>query len=169
MTRRLRYLVAVCVTLGLAGGVARLSVLWGGYAADAGQLTIDIRLTRNIATQCREYTADELRTIPAHMRTAQHCDRTAVPYRRRIVIDGVEADAVTLLAPGGRTDRPLIDTTRWPVTPGVHQVDIRCAPDAASSAATTPTYALARDIVVGAGRIVFVTLDEDAGTFVISE
>jgi len=152
-----------------------------GEAPEEGVLRLAWRTIGARVQVCRDYTAEEKATIPAHMRREQLCVQSLLPYRLTATVDGRTLLAHTVRPAGVRDDRPLFVQEDLTLAPGEHRVSVRFEPappeqvdDPALAAATeraaqqATTYALERPLYIAAGRIVMVTLEERAGEFAVA-
>lgn len=120
--------VAVVMTIALLWGLARVAA-WPVHAQDAyAQLRLLWRVEKGTATRCRAYTADELATIPLHMRQAEHCESTRIPYHLTVTIDDALRLEKALQPTGARSDHIVAVFEELVMIPGRHHVAVRCAP-----------------------------------------
>jgi hypothetical protein len=172
----------------LAGAAAALAIVLGGALASRAQIGqppshAELRLALRAASArlevCRDRTAQELATLPAHLRQLQDCDEQAIDYRLAVQIDDQPGSDRLVSHSGVRHTRPLAIESAMKVTPGRHRVRVAFEPvrpagfddapvddDAAALRLLTafrglPSPRLDQAIDFAAGRAVLVTLDED--------
>lgn len=122
----LRHLPAmILVTAALAWGLAAgAGAPVASHGADDGVLRLSWSAHPERIETCRERTAEELATRPAHMRQALECEGTAATYRLEVHVDGVLLDSTVVLGSGIRNDRPIFLLRDYAVAPGTHQVRV---------------------------------------------
>lgn len=151
--------------------VAWLGQIPFGKAGEDAVIRLALRATRAKTEICRTRSEAELEALPIHMRQAEICEEVAPAYRLALDV-GEQRLLEERIEPGGlRGDRPLIVDRQVTVGPGRRSVAITLAPlldpsdvDAvANASAALPSYALERELILEAGRITLVTLDDSSG------
>lgn len=155
----LRALLATAIILMV---IAKLSFIWTGSAKSQGQLIVTGRLTKNILKTCRDYTQEEFKKIPIHMRQAQLCEQAAVSYFLNLSLDGKTVSEGTLNPQSSSGDHPTNFQKILSLEQGVYQLKISLVPEPVNEK-KLKSYYLKSQIVIESGKRIFVTLDEDAG------
>lgn len=120
-------LAAALVTLALLGlGAGNRIVL--GAAKETALLRVAWRIPSPKVERCRPPTADERRRIPAHLSAPDLCERTAVAYTLRVVLDGETRVEKAVAPAGSEANGPLLVDFEWPVSQGPHTLHIRFMP-----------------------------------------
>lgn len=177
--RRLPVMILVTAVLawGLAAGAgAPVS----SHGAEAGVLRLSWSAHPERIETCRERTAEELASRPAHMRQALECEGTAATYVLEVRVDGALLDRAVVLGSGVRNDRPIFLLRDYAVAPGTHQVrvtftrreeteesereeaDGRDAPARESARSVAPFLELDAAVRFAPGEVALVTYRGDA-------
>ncbi len=159
------------VTAVLLAGVVVAGQIPFGKPSDKAVARLALRTVHTRLEVCRDRTAEELATLPTHMRQPRVCEGISPTYRLVLEVDGREVLTAEADAGGARGDRPLIVDEEVEVDPGYRQLRVSMAPvqtnaalDEASSAAWAeiPRYGLEQSVELTAGHITLVVLDQDA-------
>ena len=173
----LQLLLTVVVGGGIAAA-AGTSVPWHGSDTSALRLSWSAHPER-IET-CRERTAEELASRPAHMRQPLECAGAAATYLLTVLLDGQLLDSAVVRGSGIRNDRPIFLLREYPVPPGSHQLAVSFsrreqvdslqsgtpndstgpAPSRATVGAMAPHVELTSSLHAAAGTVALVTLQE---------
>lgn len=117
--------VAAALAVGFTVGTAWLSRLPVGFSGeDEAILRLSWRMAGFEVESCRTRSAEELEALPVHMRTAEECVGTVVPYLLRAEVDGRVVVEDTVRAPGARADRPISVLDDLPLGPGRYEVAV---------------------------------------------
>lgn len=114
--------VAVAATVAIAW-LSRLPVTLAG--PDEALLRLSWRMSAIDAEACRKRSPEELERLPVHMRSPVECSGGAASYDLRVRVDGREALRDTVHPAGARGDRPISLLRDLPLSPGVHDVQVR--------------------------------------------
>ncbi|MDP3910215.1 MAG: hypothetical protein Q8Q14_07465 [Gemmatimonadales bacterium] len=172
MTRRVLGILLLAVA-----GVSLAILSEAPYAATPPNRAL-IRLSWRAYSEqvqaCRRLTPEELERLPIHMRQEEVCERTILPYRLLVSIDGTAVTNILVRSGGAREDRPLYVFHELPVAPGPHRLTIRFeregegeTRDAAEpipereARETPPRLALDEVVVLGDRAVIVVTYDEE--------
>ncbi len=184
MKKILHLLTGLLATIMLAILLFRLGYIWTGQDYVNGQLTIMARITKNVVKTCHPYTADELKTIPLHMRRTEKCEPTAFPYHLTLSLNEKMEYEETIKPQSIRGDHPMNLQKKIPLHPGNYQMQISLTPsdtwkDFVTQKKTAglnidmlrelQSYSHEQNINIEAGKIIFMVLDEDAGQFIFSK
>ncbi len=152
-------------TVGLAVGalvcfavVAGSQVPWVASASDEAIVRLSWRAVLPTVEDCRPPTDEDLRGIPPHMRPAEVCSGSPVPFRLEFTLDGQRLIDERVAGSGARGDRPMYVFEEFSVEPGVHRVDLTFAPDTAETARAPGTH-LVRELRIGSREVVLLTRD----------
>lgn len=123
---------------------------------------------------CRRLTAEELDRLPQHMRQEEVCERTILPYRLRVSIDGAPVTNLLVRAGGAREDRPLYVFHELPVAPGSHRLTVTFEREGDGDTRdqdepmpeheareTPPRLSFDDDVVLAERAVMVVTFDEE--------
>ncbi|MDX1643414.1 MAG: hypothetical protein R3244_03545 [Thermoanaerobaculia bacterium] len=151
-------------------------VPWGSSTGEA-VLRLALRTVHGKVEVCRERSAEELATLPQHMRQEEVCDSYPVSYRLRVELDGrLLADET--IEPGGlRRDRPHNVDREFTVDSGVSRLVVsfrpetpdagipgKEAPEVEAELAALPRYEMAREVRLAPDRVTLVYLDDASGS-----
>jgi ferredoxin len=153
--------IRVCAGLGLALALSAAGRATWSEGRSGGFLRLSFRLSGQAAKNCRERSAEELKALPQHMRTAQICEQKMLAYRLGLTVDGRPAlDRV--VEPGGlHSDRPIYVEDELPLEPGSHTINVSFAPADSVAGASSVSLGLEKEIKIRAGRAVLVHLSAD--------
>lgn len=179
MNRLLRGAVAALGAAAALAGVRLGSFASYGAATDArAVIRLAWRARGERVRECRHRTPAELQRLPPHMRQEEVCAGRILPYRLVVELDGVAAVDDVIHGAGAREDRPLYVSRDLPVPPGAHRLVVsfaresRAAGDSANTTGGLSTPArltLDTTVVVGSGRVVLVTYDEEREQLVVRD
>jgi hypothetical protein len=123
------------VVLGVAFTFALVALSRVPYAIERNGDAL-IRLSWRTATafveECRVVAAEELETLPLHMRRERICEGRLLPYRLLVEHDGAVVLERLVHGAGARQDRPLSVFEELRVPAGVHRVRVRWLPERAA-------------------------------------
>lgn len=94
--------------------------------AETPQLVVSFSLAGEASEQCREVSAEELASQPAHMRQTEICERRRQPVRLRVWVDGDEIHSGSYEPSGLSGDNTTVAVERFDV-PGTGEHDIEIA------------------------------------------
>lgn len=163
MKKIIHILASFLTTVLLMFILAKLSFIWTGSTRTQGQVVVTVRLTKAVVKSCRDYTEQELKTIPMHMRQAQLCEQNGIPYQLKIITDKKSIVDEMMNPQTNQGDHPMNIQKTVTLAPGVYQFNIELVPTAKNTA--MPSYIFDDRLVVESGKKVFVTLDEDRNKF----
>jgi hypothetical protein len=171
MRRALQLIVSACA---LAALIALSSWQFGQTVSDRALLRLSWRAIGRELEQCRALSAEEIARQPAHMRQTQKCERVVEPYRLEVLIDDSLRADTTYRPTGARGDRPLYVLRDFPVTAGMHDVEVRFYEVEAAAHVSPEQRGHFPDAVVFSStiefaprRIALVTYDADRRTLVL--
>lgn len=122
--RYARWLRSVLVTgliLFLIGALAQLPV---GQDPTHALIRVAGSLASARMEECRMPTAQDLASLPTHMRPKEICERRPRVYQVEVVSDGTLIADQSIGTLDGRTDRPLPIGIDVPVTPGARKIEV---------------------------------------------
>lgn len=154
-----------------AGLVALIVTVTHQALSEPGQgavLGIAVRSGVGTVQVCRAVSAEEVASVPQHMRRSEICETHAAPYRLGVHIDGEQRFDRVYRAAGIHGDRPITIDERILVTPGSVAVQVRFAP-AEEGQGDLPEFAFAGVLEMQERRIRYLRLDEASGSFVVHE
>ena len=109
--------------------------------------------------------AEEQAQLPTHMRREEVCERTGIPYRLRVLLDGAELEETLIRGAGTREDRPIYVYRELRVSPGTHRLEIDLTPRAGAEApageAPVEALELAEELDLADGDVALITRSED--------
>ena len=156
-------LLAIVIVLG--------QIPWGESGNEA-VLRLALRTVKGKMEICTERSAEDLASLPVHMRgSGEVCDSFPVTYRLRVSVAGTEL-VDQLVEPGGlRKDRPHNVDHEIIVVPGPATIEVLFTPEQpesptaeiAEAMRALPSYELRRDVSFEADRIVLVFLNDSTG------
>lgn len=162
---RARVGLAVLVALVMTATIGALSR--APYRAETGNqawIRLSWRVSAPRIEECRPLTAEEQAQLPLHMRREEVCERTGIPYRLHIVLDGERVEETLIRGAGAREDRPIYVYRELRVPPGAHRLQISLTPEAGDGPPTgeAPVEALelAEDLDLAAGDVALITRGE---------
>jgi hypothetical protein len=154
--------VALALTV-VTAGLSRVPVDFS--TEDGGILRLSWR-NRGVTVQaCRTRSAEELASLPVHMRNPTACIGEIASYRLVVFVDGAVVVDDTLRPAGARGDRPVYVLEDLPLDVGRHPIAVEYTallpedadpPDGIVSLSWSGTISMAR------GRVTLITLDEQA-------
>jgi hypothetical protein len=112
------------VSLLFVGGIAWLSLAPMPPAPNAALVRLSWRSQPYRVEECRTLSAQELASIPSHMRKTEECVGEFVDYEVSLEIDGL-LKLDTVAPSGARRDRPVYVFQDELVSPGTHTVAVR--------------------------------------------
>jgi quinol-cytochrome oxidoreductase complex cytochrome b subunit len=123
---------------------------------DQGMLKLSWKMQGERAEKCREFTDEEVKRIPIHMRKKNKCEVVYLPYVLKIHIDGKEI--VKPYKPGGyRQDRPMLVYEEMNIEPGEHFIEVEFFSVMASRVNSTLKYQ--NKTVIEKDRVVLITIE----------
>jgi hypothetical protein len=156
---------AVGVALGLTLATAALSrVPYAAAGDDQALLRLTWRTPGEFVNECRTRTAEELQSLPVHMRSDEVCEGTILPNRLRVVLNGELIIDEPVRAAGAREDRPLYVFREIHVAPGEHRVQIEWGVENAPAHARQTLHS---NVNLEAGEISLFTYDVDSRALVV--
>jgi len=117
-------LVAALLTAGLVVGSA---LPYTANRDERALVRLSWRAVGEPVKECRVPTAEELASLPQHMRRSEICEARLSPFHLRVAIDGRVVFDDRILPSGARQDRPTYVFEEFPVAPGEHRLEIRFA------------------------------------------
>ena len=134
MSRAAVRVAALAVALGTLAAIAGLSRLpWTVGRSEDAVLRLSWRYQPDRNEHCQRPTDEELAARPVHMRNPDACVPIAIPYRVRLVLDGVRALDEIVEGAGARHDRPLFVFREFALEPGLHTIAVTFAPEPAAT------------------------------------
>lgn len=124
MRRGARIAVGSVVVLGVVLALGALTRLDYPATADRSELRLAWRFRVPRAEHCRRPTAEELESLPVHMRQAEICEARPASYRLEVRVDDELRHRSTVEASGARGDRPLYVFQALPLEPGDHRLRV---------------------------------------------
>jgi len=121
-TRRVVALIVSTVFLLGMVGLSRVSMSTGAGAA--GVLRLSWGLLPERVEECRTLSEEELASRPAHMRQAEVCEGTTLPYRLTVRIDGRLRVDELMVGGGARNDRRVYVLREFNLPPGDHPISV---------------------------------------------
>lgn len=91
-------------------------------------LRLAVRFPSQSTEVCIERTAEELKSLPMHMRSPKVCKQTSIDYDLEVVIDDEVALTRELTSGGLRGDRPVVVEEDLLLSPGQHEVKVSFHP-----------------------------------------
>jgi hypothetical protein len=166
MRKRLWPILGAVAALGITAALGALSqVPYEPSGAGRAVVRFAWRARSVRVEECRAVTPQEQENLPAHMRRAEVCEGTVLPYRVQARVDG-ELRLNQLVEPAGaRGDRPLFVFEELQVTPGPHRLEVTFERegDAASgdteAGATPAQLALTQEIELAVNEVALITYD----------
>jgi hypothetical protein len=116
----LLYAAFAAVTVALATSPA-----YRHFPEDQALIKLSFSHAGDRVVPCRMRDAAELAALPAHKRRALDCPRERVPLRVELVVDGASLLAADLRPSGLAGDGPAHVYSRFPVSPGRHEIVVR--------------------------------------------
>lgn len=128
MSSRIRGALAVVVSTVLLVGVVGLSRV--SMSTGAGAFSV-LRLSWGLLPErieeCRTLSEEELASRPAHMRQAEVCEGTTLPYRLTVRVDGRLRVDELMVGGGARNDRRVYVLREFNLPPGDHPISVSYA------------------------------------------
>ena len=129
MRTRARQLAAVALAAAATAALVLLSrVNWEGSAADAAELRLSWRIPAPSYSECRPPTEAELRGVLPHMRPAEVCTDTEIPFRLTIRLNGDTLHSEPVTRSGARA-RTITIHRSFAISPGSYALDVAFLPE----------------------------------------
>lgn len=161
----MRVIGIVLCTTAVALSIAALSrAPYTPPGAGDAVLRMSWRMDVTTRENCRARTAEELATLPVHMRTAEVCTPVEASYAIVTSLNGAAADTLALTRGGVKGDRPLIVLEERVLDPGLYDIELSLERHTANG-----SEVLARldgRLALRPGEVQLVTLNS-AGMFVV--
>jgi hypothetical protein len=164
--RRLWPILGAVAALGLTAALGALSqVPYEPSGAGRAVVRFAWRARSVRVEECRTLTSQEQENLPAHMRRAEVCEGTVLPYRLQVRVDGALRLDQLVKSAGARGDRPLFVFEELEVTPGPHHLEVAFeregdAPSGDMQAGATPAQlALTQQIELAVNEVALVTYE----------
>jgi len=104
--------------------------------APQAHLRLAARIPVQMNLSCRQLTAEQIANLPAHMRKAEDCTRSPIPYAYELFIDGKSIAKNEVDIAGVRGDKPMIIEEEYALSPGEHAITLTLAPRPPADART---------------------------------
>ncbi len=155
-------LVALLMTLAIG---ALSQVPYRAESAGQAWIRLSWRVSAPRIEECRTLTAEEIAKLPSHMRRDEVCERTGIPYRLRIALNGEGVEETLIRGGGTRGDQPIYVYRELRVPSGTHRLEISLTPevDGEPSAAEAPVEALelTEELDLADGDVALITRSDD--------
>jgi hypothetical protein len=163
---RLRVGLGVLVALLMTLAIGALSqVPYRAESAGQAWIRLSWRVSAPRIEECRTLTAEEMAELPIHMRREEVCERTGIPYRLRIALNGEGVEETLIRGAGTRGDRPIYVYRELRVPSGAHRLEISLTPEVGgeASAGDAPVEALelTEELDLAAGDVALITRAAD--------
>jgi hypothetical protein len=163
---RARVGLAALVALLMTVAIGALSqVPYRAESAGQAWIRLSWRVSAPRIEECRTLTTEELAELPVHMRRDEVCERTGIPYRLRIVLNGEGVEETMIRGAGTRGDQPIYVYRELRVEPGRQRMEISLTPEAGGDAsagdAAVETLELVEDLDLADGDVALITRSED--------
>jgi coenzyme F420-reducing hydrogenase delta subunit/NAD-dependent dihydropyrimidine dehydrogenase PreA subunit len=112
-------LIACASVLGLGSDLA-----YTPPSIEGSEFVVSLKHPGLASENCRNLTPEELASTPVHMRKERVCERTRLPVRLRVLIDGSVALDTSVAPSGIWSDGNSVSVERIPVAPGEHRVSV---------------------------------------------
>ena len=163
-----RMLAAVVVSAALMAAIGYTSrAPYQPRGSEQSLLRLSWRLRGEKLQTCRARTAEELASVPAHMRTPQVCVGHLVSYRLSVQVDGAAPDTVTFAPAGAKGDRPLLVLHDVPLAPGPHMITVDFTPLQHIEGSKHKPLHFETRLTARRGRIELITLTRDASQLML--
>lgn len=164
---RTRHVVAAVLAIAALAALLLLSrVAWRGSDPDVAELRLSWRIPAPSDRQCRPPTEAELRGVLPHMRPAEVCTDTRVPFRLTIRLNGDTLRSEPV-ADSGRRARTMTIYRSFTIPPGSHALDVAFLPELPPGTEGGFGMTLATRVSAGPGEVILVSLDENGRLFAI--
>jgi hypothetical protein len=166
MKKGLWPVLGAVAALGLTAALGALSqVPWEPSGAGRAVVRFAWRARSVRVEACRALTPQEQENLPAHMRRAEVCEGTVLPYRLQARVDGELRLDQLVESAGARGDHPLFVFEELQVTQGPHRLEVTFeregdAPSGDTEAGATPAQlALTQQIELAVNEVALITYD----------
>jgi hypothetical protein len=120
-----RRVLAPVLAVGSAAALAALSqVPYTPVAGPEALVRLSWRARGERVENCRELSADELRSLPRHMRQERVCEGTTAEYRLRVEVNGEPRVSQAVQGSGEVQVRPLYIYRELALPPGRHRIRV---------------------------------------------